>query len=345
MAAAILFLLIGCANVANLLMARGLARQREVSIRIAIGAGRARIVRQLLTESCVLSVLGGIGGYLLTVGAWKVLAATAPVSIPRLAAARADWTILVFATVVAFINGMLFGIAPAFRAARRKVVTNDFGAHGSTAGSRDRLRNTFVVAEVAVTVALVIVGGQVLGKFVELVRADPCFDADHVLASVVIPAPDRYKIREERGVLYGKFLNVVRALPGVESAAAVDALPFSGENHGGSITISVGGVMDPNSPPIVEVDNVSTDYLQTMGLRLIEGRWFREDEMQPSNNSAIVNDIAAARLWPETSSIDKQICVYGKFCFRIKYRGVGHALLLRKKDLVALTGIEPVFED
>lgn len=310
MAAAILFLLIGCANVANLLMARGLARQREISIRIAIGAGRARIVRQLLTESCVLAVFGGIGGYLLTVGAWKVLAAIAPVSIPRLATARADWSILIFATLVALINGVLFGMAPAFRAVRKKVITNDFGARGSTAGSRDRLRNAFVVSEVAVTVALVIVGGQLLGKFVELVRADPGFDADHLLASVVIPAPDRYKIPEERGILYGKFLNAVRALPGVESAGAVDALPFSGENHGGSVTINEAGVMDPNSQAIVEVDKVSTDYLQTMGMRLIEGRWFREDEMKSSNNSAIVNDVVAARLWPGVSPMDKQICVY-----------------------------------
>ena len=294
MAAAVLFLLIGCANVANLLMARGLSRQREISIRIAIGAGRARIVRQLLTESCVLAFFGGIGGYLLTVVAWKVLVTIAPVSIPRLASAHADSSILIFATLVALVNGVLFGMAPAFRTARKKLISYDFGAHGATAGSRDGLRNTFVAAEVAVTVALVIVGAQLLGKFVELVRADPGFDADHLLASVVIPAPERYKIPEERGILYGKFLNAVRALPGVESAGAVDALPFSGENHGGSVTINQAGVMDPNSQAIVEVDNVSTDYLETMGMRLIDGRWFREDDMKPSNNSAIVNDVVAA---------------------------------------------------
>src|SRR5947207_11134 len=158
MAAAVLFLLIGCANVANLLMARGLSRQREISIRIAIGAGRARIVRQLLTESCVLAFFGGIGGYLLTVVAWKVLVTIAPVSIPRLASAHADSSILIFATLVALVNGVLFGMAPAFRTARKKLISYDFGAHGATAGSRDGLRNTFVAAEVAVNVALVIVG-------------------------------------------------------------------------------------------------------------------------------------------------------------------------------------------
>jgi len=131
MAATIMFLLIGCANVANLLMARGLARQREIAIRIAIGAGRTRIVRQLLTESCLLAVLGGLCGYVLTVAAWRILPAIAPVNIPRLATARADWSILAFALVVALINGAVSGMAPAFRAVRGRVTAHDFGAQGS----------------------------------------------------------------------------------------------------------------------------------------------------------------------------------------------------------------------
>jgi len=310
MAATIMFLLIGCANVANLLMARGLARQREIAIRIAIGAGRTRIVRQLLTESCLLAVLGGLCGYVLTIAAWRILPVIAPVNIPRLATARADWSILVFALVVALINGVLFGMAPAFRAVRGRVTAHDFGAQGSAGGSRDRLRGALVIAEVAVTVALVIVGGQLLGRFVELVRTDPGFDADHLLASVVIPASDRYKTPEERGILYGKFLDAVRDLPGVESAGTVDALPFSGENHGGYVTNSKTGVTEPNSQTVAEVDIVSADYLQTMGVRLIEGRWFREGEMKTSNDTAIVNDVLGARMWPGTSPIDKQICLY-----------------------------------
>jgi predicted permease len=310
MAATIMFLLIGCANVANLLMARGLARQREIAIRIAIGAGRTRIVRQLLTESCLLAVLGGGCGYVLTVAAWRILPAMAPVNIPRLTTARADWSILVFALVVALINGALFGMAPAFRAVRGRVRAHDFGAQGSAGGTRDRLRGALVIAEVAVTVALVIVGGQLLGRFVELVRTDPGFDADHLLASVVVPAPDRYRTPEERGILYGKFLDAVRVLPGVESAGTVDALPFSGENHGGYVTNSETGVTELNSQIVAEVDVVSSDYLQTMGVRLVEGRWFREGEMKASNDTTIVNDVLAARIWPGTGPIDKRICVY-----------------------------------
>ena len=310
MAAATLFLLIGCANVANLLMARGVARQHEISIRIAIGAGRVRIIRQLLTESCTLAFFGGVAGYLLTYLAWRLLPLIAPVSIPRLAAARADGSTLIFATLVALLTGILFGMAPALRAAQKDVTNYRVGARGSSAGSRDRLRSAFVIFEVAVTVALVVAGGQLLHKFIELVRADPGFDADHVLASVVIPAPDQYKDSEDRGVLYGKYLNAVRMLPGVESAGAVDALPFSGENHGGNVTANATDVMRPSAQPVVEVDNVSTDYLQTMGVRLIEGRWFREEDMKPTSDTAIVNDVTAAKLWPGSSPIDKQICVY-----------------------------------
>jgi FtsX-like permease family len=136
MAAAGMFLLIGCANVANLLLARGLARQREIAIRMAIGASGWRIVRQLLTESCALATLGGIAGYALTVAAWKVLPAFAPVSIPRLAAARADWTVLVFCLIVTLANGIVFGMAPALRAGwTRAITTQDFRIQGSSAGA------------------------------------------------------------------------------------------------------------------------------------------------------------------------------------------------------------------
>lgn len=311
MAAASLFLLIGCANVANLLLARGLVRQREISIRFAVGAGRGRIVGQFLTESCVLALLGGLGGYVLTAAAWKVLPAIAPVSIPRLAAARADWSVLVFALAVAIFNGLLFGMAPALRAGLTRASANgDFGTRGLVIGRRDRLLGPLVIAEVAIAVAPVVVGGQIVGRFIELLRTDPGFEADHLLASVVLPSPDRYRTPEQRGLIYRRFLNAVRALPGVESVGTVDALPFSGENHGGLIASTATQVMQPNTQVPAEVDIVSAGYLQTLGVRLLEGRWLREDEMKTSSDTVLMNDIAAAKFWPGTSAIGKQICIY-----------------------------------
>jgi putative ABC transport system permease protein len=295
MAAAILFMFIGCANVANLLLARGFARRREMAIRMAIGAGRGRIVRQLLTESCALAALGGVGGYLFTAIAWKILPSIAPVSIPRLAAARADGSMLAFALALALINGVLFGIAPALRMAQWNRATR-YGRH-------DRVRSGLVTAEVAISVLLVVVGAQVLSSFVRLVATDPGFEADRVLASIVLPAPARYPDPEQRGLFYHRILNAVRALPGVESAGTTDALPFSGENHGGFVN-------NGNATWTAEIDVIGGDYLQALGIHLLEGRWFRDDEMSASNDAAIVNTLVAARLWPGGSAIGQRVCVF-----------------------------------
>ena len=303
MAAAVLFMLIGCANVANLLLARGLARQREIAVRLAIGAGHGRIVRQLLTESCVLAVLGGAGGYLIATGGWKVLPAVSPVSIPRLAAARADSVTLGFALALAVMNGIVFGMLPAWRAAGRADVWTGFGSHGRVAGGRDRTRSALVMTEVALSVLLVAAGGQVLASFVRLMENDPGFDADRVLASVVLPAPERYPDAAKRAVFYQKILDAVSALPGVESAGTVDALPFSGENHGGFVT-GQGG-----APMVSEIDVTGGAYLQAMGIHLAEGRWFRREETGAANDSAIVNDLVARRLWPHASALGQRICV------------------------------------
>ncbi|HYV61079.1 MAG TPA: ABC transporter permease [Bryobacteraceae bacterium] len=305
MAAAVLFMLSGCANVANLLLARGLARQREINVRLAIGAGQIRIVRQLLTESCLLALLGGLGGYLLTAAAWKALPALAPVNIPRLAAARADSTIFGFALALAIVNGILFGIAPALRLTRRGAITlHGFSSRGAASGRHDRTRSFLVAAEVAVSVILVAIGGQLLASFVSLIRIDPGFQADRILASVLLPAPERYPDPAQRALFYKRILDSVRVLPGVESAGTTDALPFSGENNGGYVSAAEGSNLES------EIDIVGGEYLQAMGVRLLEGRWFREEEMADSNDSAIVNDFIAARLWPGTSAPGQRVCVF-----------------------------------
>jgi putative ABC transport system permease protein len=303
MSAALLFMLIGCANVANLLLARGLGRQREVAVRMALGAGRARIVRQLLTESCVLAALGGLCGYLLTALAWRVLPAIAPVSIPRLAAARADTGVFGFALVMAVVNGALFGLAPAVRMAMAGSLT----VRSAVGTRRDRMRSVLVAAEIAVSVLLVVSGGEVLAAFLRLVAVDPGFEADRVLASVVLPNPSRYKEPEKRGLLYRRILDSVRAIPGVESAGTVDALPFSGENFGGSVS-AIGG--SDERPLTSEIDTVGGEYLQSLGIRLQEGRWFREEDTASSGDGALISPYVAQRLWPGESAIGKRICVY-----------------------------------
>jgi putative ABC transport system permease protein len=292
--AAVLFMLIGCSNVANLLLARGLSRQREIAVRLALGAGRGRIVQQLITESCVLALCGGLGGYLLTAAVWKILPSLSPVSIPRLASARADSSILFFALAIAILNGLLFGLAPALNLAGARLNTRGAATTGS-----GTLRSSLVILEVAMSVALVVLGGQLLGSFLQLMAADPGFHPDRVLASVILPIPQRYPSPDLRARFYQRMLDAVRALPGVESAGTVDALPYSGENDGGSVRGNEGA-----EPLTTEIDVVGGDYLEAMGIRLLEGRFFRGEE-----DGAIVNRLVANRLWPGTSSVGKKICV------------------------------------
>ncbi len=305
MAAALLFMLIGCANVANLLLARGFERQREISVRLAIGAGRLRIVRQLLTESCVLAMLGAIGGYGITAVAWRLLPAVAPVSIPRLAAAHVDGSIFGFTVALAVINGLLFGIAPALRLAgvNESIALGGLGSRGAASGKKDRIRFVLAVAEVAFSVVLVIAGGELLGSFVKLVDTDPGFEAERVLESVVLPAPERYPQAGQRAAFYRRMLDSVRALPGIDMAGTVDALPFSGENHGGFVS---NGALQLDA----EIDVTGGQYLQTMGVRLLDGRWFRDEDMSPSSAAAIVSDFTAGHFWPRVSAIGQRICVY-----------------------------------
>jgi predicted permease len=174
-------------------------------------------------------------------------------------------------------------------------------------GGRDRLRSLLVGAEIAFSVVLVVIGGQLLGSFAELIGTDPGFQPDHVLASVVLPAPERYRGAEQRSLFYRRVLDAARALPDVESAGTVDALPFSGENDGGFLAATD----DPSAPRITaEIDTAGGEYLQTLGIHLREGRWFLPEEMSAANDSAIIDRYAADRLWPGTSALGKRICIF-----------------------------------
>ncbi|WP_321473116.1 ABC transporter permease [uncultured Paludibaculum sp.] len=310
MAAAVMFLLIGCVNVANLLLARGFARQREVAVRMAIGAGRARIIRQLLTESLVLAALGGIGGFAIAASTWRLLPAVVPASIPRLASAHADAPVLLFALAAAVITGLLFGIVPAFRSVGSAVGAGPFGTRSAVSGRHDHFRSALVVAEIAITIVLAIVGGQFGGRFLELWRTDPGFNIEHTFAAVVLPAHERYGTPHLRAGVYSRLLDAVRRIPGVVNAGTVDALPFSGENHGGFISAHATAPFEPANQLLAEIDVVGGDYLQALGVRLSAGRWFRQDEVDARSDTAVVDEEVARRLWPEASAVGRPLCVY-----------------------------------
>ena len=313
MAAAAMFLLIGCSNVANLLLARSLARQREIGVRLALGAARSRIVRQIITESCVLAVAGGVCGYLVTVAAWRLLPAIVPTTIPRLDSVQTGWSILAFTLAVSVVNGFVFGIVPALRTASQDPAEGlrEAGPRGSVGRARDGIRSAFVIAEVAITMVLVIVGGLLTASFVRLLRADLGFQPEHVLASIIIPQGDAYQSQKQTGVFNRRVLDAARRLQGVESAGMVDALPFSGENNGATIrTDNMDDVVRAGAGSFAEVDLVSAEYLQTLRVRLLQGRWFnREDEAGGSAEAAIIDEIAARTFFAGQNPIGKRICI------------------------------------
>jgi len=312
MAAALIFLMIGCANLANLLLARTLARDREMAIRTALGAGRKRLIRQLLTESCVLAALGGLSGYALCALAWRLLPAITPMSIPRLAAASADAPVFTFAILASVLTGIAAGLAPAWRAGAMESAGSlcVSGARGIAGTSGNRVRSLLLLSEIVVTVVLVVIGGAVTGSFVRLLRTDPGFNTDQVLASIIVASGDRYLNHPEaHALLFRRILNAARIMPGVESAGAVNPLPFSGDNTGGWVTATELGVVRPETQQIAEVDQVSDGYLETMGVRLLKGRLFREEEVDPAREVAVVNDLAATRLWPAGNAIGGRICI------------------------------------
>ena len=306
MACSLLFMSIGCANVANLLLARGMARRREISVRVALGAGRLRIVRQLLSESFVLSLIGGLFGYGLTFAAWKVLPAITPASIPRIDAAHADRTVLAFALGAAIVNGLLFGIIPAWRA----VAFDGFNTRATVSEKRDQTRSSLLIAEVALAVLLVVIGGQLLGSFWKLTETDPGFEKDRILSSVLLPSPERYSTPESRALFYQRVLDRVRNLPGVQSAGTVDALPFSGENHPAYVGLEDSSASPRSAQFPAEIDVVSPEYLPAMGVRLLEGRWFYQEEATGQSNVAIIDAYAAVRLWPGSNAIGRRLCVW-----------------------------------
>ena len=310
MSAAAMFLLIGCANVANLLLARSVARKREIALRLALGASPARIARQFIAESMVLAAAGGIGGCMLAAISWRLLPAIIPTSIPRLDHAHVDWTVIAVTLAVAVANGLIFGIVPALSASHDPAnALRESGARGSVGPGRNRLRSVLVVAEIAITVVLVITGGLLMASFARLLRNDLGFEPDHLLASIIVPQGDAFNSRENWSRFYRRVLEGARALPGVESAGIVNALPFSGESSGASVRSDGAGESKPGDGNNAEFDRTSSTYLRTMGIRLLKGRWFVEQDEAASSDAAIIDENAARCFWPGQDPIGKRICM------------------------------------
>jgi putative ABC transport system permease protein len=315
LAAVAVVLLICCANVANLLLARAAARAREISIRTTLGASRRRLLRQLLTESVVLALVGGILGLLLAVIAVPPLLALSPPDIREFKQIGINREILAFSFLASMVCGVIFGLVPALQASQSK--PNEFlreGERGSTA-NRGVTRSALVIAEVGLSLALLVGAGLLLKSFGRLMDVNPGFDPDHLLTFNLGLPPSTDAAR--RFAFYQQVLQRLQTLPGVQTAGAVSRLPLAGGNSSRSFSVSQ-AEKDHNA----DVRVTTPDYFRAMGIPLLKGRSFSESDVESSLQLAVINDALARTVFPGQDPIGKQITSFGPDKLTLQIIGV-----------------------
>jgi predicted permease len=301
-------LLIACANAANLLLARAAARQREVAVRLALGAPRRRLIRQMLTESLLVALLGGGLGALLAEGGVKALVALLPAGFPRALEIHVNGQVFAFTFIVCIFTGVLFGLAPALQASRMDPRRGLYeGGRTSTGSARQaRLRNVLVVAEVSLACVLLIGAGLMLRSFLNQANLNPGFRQDHVLTASLSLPHAAYKTGADRARFYDRLVTGLSALPGVESAGAGSDLPWTGyDENAGGFTIE-GKKPAPHEEFHARYHMATPDYFRALGTPLVRGRFFTEADGEDAPKVVIVNQAMAARYWPNEDVIGKR---------------------------------------
>lgn len=302
-----LTLLIVCGNVAGLLLARAAARRRELAIRVALGAGRTRLVRQLLTESLLLALLGGGFGILLAWWGVRALESLSPPDLPRIGAIGLNLPVLLFSLGVSLAAGLLFGVAPALAAlhsgARQPLAE---GARGSVGGGQARLRGFLVVAELALGVMVLTGAGLLTRSFLLLQNIPLGFDGSRVLSFRVILPPARYAKLEDRAAFAQRLLEKLHALPGVRTAAGISFLPLTLSGRTAAIAIEGRAPVSINQLPFADFRMVTPGYFQTMGIPLAEGRDFSWGD-SPAVPGAIVSQTLARTFWPGENPLGRRL--------------------------------------
>ncbi|MDX6484325.1 MAG: hypothetical protein QOE95_2096, partial [Gaiellaceae bacterium] len=305
-------LLISCANVANLMLARAAVRQKEIAVRTALGASRWRVVRQLLTESVLLSLAGGAVGLLLAMWGVDLLLKLNENKIPRATEVGLDSRVLLFTLGISVLTGVVFGLVPAFQTSGANLHdTLKEGGRSGQLGVRRGLRNVLVVIEMAFAVVLLVGAGLLIRSFVELQRVNPGFQPAGVLAMQVSLPSNKYKEGTQRTAFDRQLLEEVRGLAGVRSAATITTLPMSGWNQSGSFRIEGRQVAPNESSPHGDRWMASEDYFQTMSIPLVKGRYFDARDTADAPGVAIVSEALARKYWPDEDPVGKRITFEG----------------------------------
>ena len=308
MAAVAAVLLIACANVANLMLSRAAVREREISVRVALGAARTRLVRQLLTESVLLSVLGAALGTALAWGGLRILVGLAPDDIPRLDEIRIDLAVLGVTLALALVTGIVFGLAPALQSSRVAVGGGLRDAiRGGTGGRRaQRLRRTLVAAQIALVVILLTGAGLLIRSFLHLQRVDLGFQPNNLLTMRYALPGAKYPTPQARSAFHGSVLERVQQIPGVEGAAFISDIFLSATPASTTIRIE-GRELSPEDENVeVPLDAVSPDYFKVMGIPLLRGRTFTAADNLDAPQVVLINESMARHFWPNDDPVGKR---------------------------------------
>jgi predicted permease len=308
-----LVLLIACANVANLLLTRATGRQKEVAIRTALGAGWRRLARQLITESVLLALIGGAAGLLIAYASLYVVRTINPGNIPRLDVIAIDGTVLTFTCAVSILTGIVFGLAPAFRStsvdlhSALKIGGRSTHADGGFGAARRRLRNLLVVAEVALSMMLLIGAGLLIRSFIQLQRVSPGFDPEHVI-SMRLGASGRQFDNPDAAFEFRRRIGErIATVPGVTVRGAVSVLPFTSSIGWGSINVE-GFMPQPGQELQVDQRAATPDYFRTMGIPLVKGRFFTDFDTLPTSQPVVlIDEKFAQRFWPNQDPLGKHL--------------------------------------
>jgi len=314
LAAVGMVLLIACANVATLSLARASSRRHEIAIRMALGASQKRVIRQVLTESCLLAILGGLAGFCLGYLCLNVLKSIAPANLIPLEALRLDFRVFAFATIVSLLAGFLFGILPAISAARtapREPLQE--GASTARIGERSGIaRRILVVAEVAIALVLLMGAGLLIRSFQRLVAVDPGFHAEKLLTAFIQFPNTRHEKDEQKSQFFAQLLDSIRTIPGVRSASADGFLPFAGIIAGTGAQVEGQPILPPSQQPDVNVSLVEPGFFETLGIPLISGRTFNRSEGFVATNNVVISESMARQLWPNENPLGKSVTIYMK---------------------------------
>jgi putative ABC transport system permease protein len=324
-------LLIACANVANLSLARAAARHREMAIRAALGAGRRRVVRQLLTESLLLSVFGGTIGLFVAWWGIRFLLAASPLDLPRIKDVGLDTNVLVFTAAISILTGVIFGLAPALQASRADLQHSlKEGGRNATGGVlRNRVRAVLVVVEVALSLVL-LVGAGLLGRsFLLLNEVRPGFEPEHVLTTDLSLAKVKYPKPEQQQAGFAEIVSRAAAIPGVESAAVIYPLPLGGDSNSGTFLIAGRPVPRNEDKPTASHRVISPDYFTTLNIPVSRGRPFDARDNQHAPPVLIVNETFARRYFAGTEALGQHIIIEGE---------LGDNVLPPPREIVGIVG-------